>query len=39
MRPDVMVFEKGIAKRQDIETAFRTFKKDFALDQMGMSLP
>lgn len=38
-RVDVKVFEKGKAKRQDIETAFQTFKKDFNLDQMGASLP
>ena len=37
--PDVMVFEKGKAKKEDIETAFRNFKKDFDLDQMGVALP
>jgi hypothetical protein len=36
---DVKVFEKGKAKKVDIETAFRTFKKDFDLDQMGVALP
>jgi hypothetical protein len=38
-RPDVKVFEKGKSKREDIETEFRKYKKDFDLDQLGQSLP
>jgi len=37
--PDVKVFEKGKAKKDDIEKEFRKFKKDFDLDQMGVALP
>ena len=37
--PDVRVFEKGKAKKEDIEKEFRKFKKDFDLDQMGVALP
>src|SRR5947208_2026279 len=36
---DVKVFEKGKARKVDIETEFRTFKKDFDLDQLGVALP
>lgn len=38
-RPDVKVFEKGRARKADIETEFRRHKKDFDLDSMGASLP
>ena len=29
----------GAAKRQDIETEFRKYKRNFSLDQLGVSLP
>lgn len=36
-RTEVRVFEKGRAQKADIESAFRTHKKDFDLDLMGAS--
>ena len=33
--PDVKAFEKGKAKREDIEAEFRKWKKDFTMDQLG----
>ncbi|MBM3749375.1 MAG: hypothetical protein FJW34_26745 [Acidobacteria bacterium] len=38
-RPEVKVFVKGVARRQDIEAEFRKHKKDFDLDRLGVSLP
>jgi hypothetical protein len=36
--PDVMVFEKGKAKRADIEAALRRFRKNFDLDKFGVAV-
>ncbi len=38
-RSDVKVFEKGKAKRADIEAEFRKWKKDFDLDQVRVTVP
>ncbi len=39
-RPDVKVFEKGKARREDIEREFRKYKRDFQLDRFrGVSVP
>jgi len=38
-RADVKVFQKGAAKRQDIEAEFRKFRKSFDLDRFGVMLP
>jgi hypothetical protein len=32
-------FEKGKARRSDIETEFRRLKRDFNLDSLGVRLP
>jgi len=32
----VLVFEKGAAKKADIESAIRHFRKDFSLDNFGV---
>lgn len=37
--PDVKVFEKGKARREDIELELRKHKKDLDLDRLGVSLP
>ena len=34
-RQDLVVFEKGRHKREDIEREFRKYKKDFNLDNFG----
>jgi hypothetical protein len=36
---DVKFFEKGKAKREDVEKEFRKHKKDFDFEQMGVTLP
>jgi hypothetical protein len=36
--PDVTVFEKDKARRADIETALRRFKKNFDLDRFGVAV-
>jgi hypothetical protein len=38
-RPDVKIFEKGKAKRADIEAEFKKWKKDFDLDHVHVSVP
>jgi hypothetical protein len=38
-RPDVKVFEKGKAKRADIEAEFKKWKKDFDLDNVHVRVP
>src|SRR5262249_2406796 len=38
-RPDVKVFEKGKARRGDIEAEVRKWKKDFDLDRMQVRVP
>ena len=38
-RPDVKAFEKGKAKRADIEAEFKKWKKDFELDQVHVRIP
>jgi hypothetical protein len=38
-RSDVKVFEKGKAKRADIEAEFRKWKHDFDLDHIHVSVP
>ncbi len=38
-RAEVKVFERGKAKRDDIEREFRKYKKDFDLDRFGVGLP
>ena len=38
-RPDVKVFEKGTARRADIETVLRQYKRDFDLDSFGVRVP
>ncbi len=38
-RPDVKVFEKGKAKRDDIEKEFRKYRKDFSLDSFEVRVP
>jgi hypothetical protein len=35
-RPDIRVFERGKAKKEEIEAAFRQYKKDFNIDKMGV---
>lgn len=37
--PEVKVFEKGKAKRADIEKEFKRHKKDFDLDRFGVVVP
>ena len=37
--PEVKFFEKGKAKREDVEKEFRKYKKDFDFEQMGVTLP
>ncbi|MCI0621047.1 MAG: hypothetical protein L0387_05135 [Acidobacteria bacterium] len=39
VKPDLKTFEKGKAKRSDIEKEFRKHKKDFDLDSLGVRLP
>lgn len=38
-RPNVKIFEKGKARRSDIEAEFRKHKKNLDLDKFGVSLP
>ena len=38
-RPDVRVFEKGKAKRADIEAEFRKYKKNIDLNTLGVMVP
>jgi hypothetical protein len=38
-RADVRVFEKGKARKTDIDTEVRKFKADFDLDNFGVALP
>lgn len=38
-RPDVKVFEKGKAKRADIEAEFKKWKTDFDLDHVHVNVP
>ncbi len=38
-RADVKIFEKGKAKRADIENELRKHKRDFSLDRLGVSVP
>jgi hypothetical protein len=37
--PQIKVFIKGQSKREDIETEFKKYKKDFNLDQFGVMMP
>ncbi len=38
-RSDVKIFEKGRAKKEDIEREFRKYRKDFSLDRVEVVLP
>jgi hypothetical protein len=38
-RSDVKIFEKGKAKRAEIEAEFRKYKKNFDFDRFGVSVP
>ncbi len=38
-RSDVKVFVKGKAKKADIESEFRKYKKDFNIDTFGVAVP
>jgi hypothetical protein len=38
-RADMKVFEKGAAKRPDIEAEFGKFRKNFDLDRFGVRMP
>ncbi len=38
-RPDVKAFVRGVARRAEIETEFRRFKRDFHLDRFGVTAP
>ena len=38
-RGTIRVFEKGKAKREDIEQEFKKFRKDFDLDRFGVMVP
>lgn len=38
-RPEIKVFEKGRARKQDIEAAFRVLKPGFSLDRLQVRVP